>query len=300
MVTYMNKKTAALGILALASTLSAGSAIADTSTTTAPTKPPSVLDKLVMSYWAVYNGPSISDPSAFTNDGDHRGAVGPNGDVGTGGGSALQNLDSTLTLGYKITTKLVLAANYRFVLRPGMLGGAIEGAGTPYVYRNRDPWINLTAPKLVHLNGFNVSADIRFIIPATSGVNEYGAIRMTQTTTYDVAKTRLTLGVFTFERTNFLTDKGASGEMENLSLNVSPFANYQLTPTLAATFWTDVVQATYSAGGGVWDNAPADLIVGLGWDITPKLNFNPIVTVYPGYMSLNNTTLGAYISAKFL
>lgn len=301
MIFNMNKVSAIFGTLAVAGSLIATSAMADTSTTSVSSTAPSLLDKLVLSYWAAYSGPSITNPDSHTNDSNSYGAVGSNGVNGPG--SELQNLDSTITFGYKITDKLVLAANYRFVLRPSVL---IDPDGTHYFYRNKDPWINLIAPKLVHTNGLNVWADIRVYVPAVTSNNEMGALRLTQITTYDVPKTRLSLGLYTYERANLLTDAGAAGNMENLDFDVSPFASYQLTSKLAATFWSDVVQATYANTGSAagvpqgWDNQSVDMSVGIGWDITPKINLNPQFTFYPGYATLSNTTIGAIISAKFL
>jgi len=184
---------------------------------------------------------------------------------------------------------------------------AAPGAGTHFAYRNRDPWLNLSAPKLVHLdNGLNVYADIRAYIPATSSKVSNGAVRLTQNTSYDVPTTRLSLGLYTFERGNMLTDVGAAGNMENFDLDVSPYASYQLTPSLAITLWTDVVQATYSVVGSDdlaqgWSNAtPIDAQLGIGWDITPKVNLNPYVSFFPGMMSADSTIVGAILSAKFL
>jgi hypothetical protein len=308
MVLYMKKLTAFIGTLAVAGSLFTGTAQADTSTTSVAAAAPSVLDKFVLSYWAAYSGPSVGAPSAFTNDSNSHGTVG--GPAG-GAGAEVQFLDSTVTLGYKITDKLILAGNYRFILRPSDLGGPTDGTSgaSSFAYRNKDPWINLIAPKLVHTNGLNIWADIRFYVPAISSAIEYGALRMTQISTYDVPKTRISLGLYTFERANLLTDSGASGNLENLDFDVSPFASYQMTSTLAATVWSDVVQATYAnlgSGTGLgslptgWDNQSVDLSVGVGWDVTPKINLNPQFTFFPGYASLNYTTIGMIISAKVL
>jgi hypothetical protein len=286
----MKKLNAILGTLAVTGSLIAGlPAQADTSTTTTAAAAPSLVDRMIFSYYGVYSGPSITNPTEATLD--------------EGKLEDVQYLDSTLTGGYKITDKLKLTFNHRFVLRPTVWMNDQQGG-----YKAKDPWITLSNPALVHAGGLNVSADIRLYIPAVSSAKMMGAIRLTQTTTFDIPKTRLTLGLYTIERANMLTDAGAGGvgtDMENFFLDLSPFANYQLTPTLAATFWADVVQATYSTVGGPklaqgWANAPIPVYFGVGWDITPSVNLNPQFTVFPATATLETTTIGAILSAKLL
>src|SRR4051812_12896792 len=107
MVSYMKKTNAILGTLALASSLIAATAMADTSSTSVSGTAPSLRDKIVFKYWGLYNGPSISNPTEYTNDSGAKGVVG-------GNGAEVQNIDSTISLGYKLNSKLVLYGNYRF------------------------------------------------------------------------------------------------------------------------------------------------------------------------------------------
>jgi hypothetical protein len=287
----MKKFNAILGTLALTGSLLAQ---ADTSTTTTAATAPSIADKMIFKYYGTYSGPSIGNPNEFTIDG------------GSMTAGEVQYIDSIFTLGYKINDKLNFLANYRFMLRPiFMMTNEVEGAAAPFIYRNRDPWLSLQAPKLLTAGNLNVAAEIRGYIPATTHKKIMGAIRLNQTTTYDVPKTRLTLGVYTIQLANMLTDVGSAGEKENIFLDVSPFANYQLTPTLAATFWTDVIQATYATVGGKslpqgWANAAIPMYVGVGWDVTPNVNLNPQLTIYPATATLNSTVVGAILSAKLL
>lgn len=287
----MKKSTALLGTLAVAGSLFASSAMADTSTTTTTTVAPRLVDKLILTYFGAYYGPSLTNPTARTN-----------GTAGlVDGGSRSQFLDSTVTGGVRLTPTLNLVGNYRFRYRPVLIEGTKETT-----YENRDPWISLIAPKLLNFRGVNVWADLRFIFPLTTSDLIMGAARLTQITSYDVPKTRLSVGLFTFQRANFLTDAGAAGQFENFDFNVSPFASYQLTSTLSATLWTDVVQATYSTVGadeGVpegWANDYADICVGIGWDITPRINFNPMFIMYPANPTIDNTTISAQLSARIL
>jgi hypothetical protein len=289
----MKKTSAFLGTLAVASHLIAAPAMADTSTTTTTTVAPRLVDKLILTYFGAYYGPSITNPTARTNDSGNGGQI--------DAGSTAQYLDSTITAGVRLTPSLNLVGNYRFHYRPMLLEGTKAKN-----FNNRDPWVSLIAPKLASVGGVNFWADLRFVFPLTTSDNIMGATRLTQITTFDVPKTRLSVGLFTFERANFLTDAGAAGQFENFSFNVSPFASYQLTSTLSATLWTDVIQASYSvvgADGGVpegWSNANADICVGIGWDITPRINFNPMFIMYPASPTLDNTTINAQLSARIL
>jgi hypothetical protein len=292
----MKKFNAILGstlLLATASSwLASSAALADnTSVSTAINSQHSITDHLVLSYFGQYAGPSLGKPSEYTND--------INGNFGQVDGKVAQFIDSTFTGGFKATDTFNITFNYRFVFRPVFLmdyeaAPGISGGGR-FAYRNKDPWVSIIAPKLYHANGVNVWGDIRLYVPVMSSDDRLSAVRATQITTYDVPKTRLTLGLFTFEMANMLRDVGAAGDFENFDLDLSPFASYQLTPTLALTYWTDLAQLTYATVGSAnlpqgWANAAIDMQLGLGWDITSKVNLNPVVTVYPGAMSLENTT----------
>jgi hypothetical protein len=278
----MKKTSAFIGTLAVAGSLFAATAMADTSTTSVSTTAPRLIDKLILSYWAAYYGPSITSPSAKTNDSDNNGHL-----------TDVQNLDSTLTMGYKVTDKLNLTANYRFIVHP-MLTDDVSGVKDHYT--TKDPWMSLVAPKLINRGPFNLWADIRAYVPVQTSGSMNTALRSTQIATIDIPKTRLSLGTYSYVRANSIKE---ASTLPNMSFDFSPFASYQMTPALAATLWTDIVQIDYTVNQPVI-NKPVDLSLGVGWDVTSKINLNPQITFFPGYATLEETTLGLIISAKVL
>jgi hypothetical protein len=276
----MKKTGALLGTLAAATSLIASSAMADTSSTTLSATAPRLIDKITASYWGAYSGPSVGSPSRKTLDSD------------TAELTDIQNLDSTLTVGYKLKNPdMSLNANYRFIYKPMT---AEEGTMD---LQTKDPWLSFKHNKLVHMGNLNMSADLRGYIPVGTGRGKIvTGIRSTQTTTYDIPKTRLTLGTYTIERANWLRE---GSPVENFNLDLAVLANYQMTSTLALTGWSDLLQYDIKIGTDL-ANKPVDVALGVNWDITPNFSVNPQFTFFPQSVTLDNTTIGAIISAKFL
>ncbi|MGK5085440.1 hypothetical protein WDW37_19300 [Bdellovibrionota bacterium FG-1] len=283
----MKTASAVFGTLAIASTLFANFAMADTSTTSVSATAPRLVDKITASYWGSYCGPSIVSPTARTND------SGNNGEL-----TDIQSLDSTLTLGYKLAPNVTVAGNYRFIFRP-MLSDDVPSVKDHYSLK--DPWLSLKHSKLLNGYGFNLSTDLRLYIPVSAGTmgKMNTGIRSTQIATYDIPSTRLTLGTYTIARYNSLHGESADLGIADLNLSFSPFANYQITNTVAATFWSDILQYDVTFGQTLANN-PMDVALGVNWDISPNISVNPQFTFFPNHATLDATTIGAIISAKFL
>lgn len=145
---------------------------------------------------------------------------------------------------------------------------------------------------------------MRLYAPVTSYSMMNTAVRFTQVASYSIPKTRWSVGSFSYERFNQIKPAG-DNTLENFDYDWSVFASYQMLPKLAATLWSDVLQGTYCApGSGAtpvgWDSTTMDVNLGVGWDVTPKVNLNPQITFYPGTVTLDRTTIGMVISAKML
>jgi hypothetical protein len=126
------------------------------------------------------------------------------------------------------------------------------------------------------------------------------SLRASQSTSY--SRNRWTLGVSTYERV-FLYTSQSSKAPAKFELFAGPFVQYQLGKTTALTlnYSMDTVHAAkadfldWSAG------ETSDLSLGLSWDITPKVNFNPFLTIYPGgKITLDSTQVGFYLSAGLI
>jgi hypothetical protein len=279
----MKKTTAVIGTLAMAcSLMSASSAMADTSTTTVDATAPRLADKLIASYWGYYAGPALSnitDRATLTND--------------TGDLDDVQGLDSTVTLGYRLTKDISMTANYRSIYTPVMPDGSAD-------YLNKDGWIAVRNGKILNNGqGLNLAADIRAYVPIQTSGRMNTAFRSTQTLTYDIPKTRLTLGTFTIARVNLLHGEHGAKNVDNMNLSLSTLLNYQMTPTLALTGWSDILTYDIKFDKDVY-NKLVPISVGMNWDINPKISVNPQLTAFPGAARLNNVTLGGILSARFL
>jgi hypothetical protein len=87
--------------------------------------------------------------------------------------------------------------------------------------------------------------------------------------------------------------------MSDFDLDISPFASYQMLPTLAATFWADVVQYSYYTNK-LSSNALPDMQLGVGWDVTSTINLNPYIGLFPTAMDVDTLFFGMILSAKIL
>jgi hypothetical protein len=108
----------------------------------------------------------------------------------------------------------------------------------------------------------------------------------------------LSLGINTIERYNFLKST-AVGKKADMNFSLSPFGNYQMTPTLAATLWSDVIQYNHVADMPTQNGLP-NLALGVGWDVTKNINLNPSINLFPTELSLDKTYFGLIISAKLI
>jgi hypothetical protein len=108
------------------------------------------------------------------------------------------------------------------------------------------------------------------------------------------------------------------GEDNNAALQFDSYAgpnvNYQVTPTVSvgilAEFEAERYMGTatgYTPGplGFTSDNGanptPLDIEPNLSWDITPTVNFNPYINMYPGgNFGLATSSIGFFFGAKLL
>jgi hypothetical protein len=275
----MKKLNAFMGTLA-ASIVMANAANAAVSTTSVTAKAPKLIDKVVASYWGAYAGPSVTNPTRVTTDVDAGGLM---------TNDSFQNLDSTLTAGWRINPTTSLTGNYRFIYVP------MTDNGQDFI--TKDPWVALKRNKLINVGNFNLDADLRAYVPVQNSGKMNTAIRSTQTATYAIPNSRLTLGTYTILRANFL--KEAEKPLPNAQAYLSGFGNYQLTPTLAATLWSDIVQLDYSFNKDL-QNKLVLVSLGMNWDITPKVSVNPSFNFFPGNATLERTTVGMILSASIL
>lgn len=299
---------AGIQTLALAASLSATGAFADTTTTTTATSTtatklalPKWSDNIVLSYWGNFSGPSIGSPGALSP------SVQPDYTLDD---TNLVGLDSFITLGYKLNPKFTLG----FVneIQWNITRGQDATLNSPY--------LALKSSNVIKSGGFALGGDLfRVYLPTrndlvnakvdpTTGATIRSIatiLRSVQNMTYDVPKSRLQLALYVQERVSIYTSSSiVDANTTDWRFNVSPYANYQITPKVAATLWTDLIDAKHMAGSGFdltnfKSNAP-DIEPGINIDITPKFSLNPYLNLEPTQLTLDTTSFGLIISGKLL
>lgn len=295
------KKSGAVLAASLATAMLAGSAFAEvtpannTATTTAANAStgsnvtatsaqavsPKLLEKIGVSYFGAFSGPSVGKPSSLVPD--ENGKQDP---------SAKINLVNYLTTVYKITPDVSAGATITTKYVP------VEGQAFTF----SDPNLRVGHKKIIHTDNFNLSQDLRLTLPFTRASHNRGlqtALATLQVANYDVPGTKLSVGTQTFAKFSLFKTES---EGTNLGVYVTPYASYQFLPTLAGTLAFDTgFEHAKGAAHNEWAHLPHDLQIGGSWDVMPNLNVNPFLQLQTGgKVTLDSTMLGAFISAKLL
>jgi len=234
-----------------------------------------------VNYFSIFYGPSIHNPSSYQPTPD--GALDP---------SRPLLLKNYLTLGYDLSPDYTVAATGYWLYQPVM----------KQELDLMDPFVRISANQLIHGEGFNHYADFRVHIPVSATSRATDLLASFQTwnvTTYEIPSTRLTLGAYTSVWFNYFGKQGA-GDM--LELYFAPNLNYQMSRTVAATLVYEM-GASHPFGDTTTHvyNDGTDLQPGVSWDITPRLNFNPYLTLYTGNkVTLDSTAMGMMLWWKLL
>ncbi|MBC7693575.1 MAG: hypothetical protein H7222_17550 [Methylotenera sp.] len=269
-----------VAVLAMSGVTAAHADTTTTSTATAPSVQPRLIDKLTLSYYGAYFGPSLSDMNANTPG-------------NTPEDDGLQRIENTITAGYKVTPDVLVGAAFNFNEMP------TRGTGLQL----KDPYLKISNSKAYHNGNFNVYADLRSYAGVTDASKAKGlvaAFRPNQNITYDIG--RLTVGSYSFVKA-FVYDSRGAGSNPIYSLVEAPYANYKLTETVSATMWIDLVQLTHKHGPAGFlsmTNDPVDVEPGINWDITPKISINPYINIFPEHASLRSSSIGLIVAAKAL
>lgn len=282
--------SAALSVAAIAQTTTTPAvpapAAAAAATTQTTAEEVGIAKRISLSAIAQFNGPSLGDFDHTVRDesGNYSGTI---------------NVDTSLYAGYKFNDRISGTVAVPFMVTP------IDG----WKFTMEDISLRASMRKLLSAGNLGMSADLRAYLPtSTSSQNKnmITGIRSTQNTTYDIGTTNLTLGLVTFERINFFAGDRLLGKTGNptqtmYEIYFGPNVNYQITPTLGANLLLEA-DVSWKKGNQFDQTALAtDLEPGLSWDITPNLNFNPYVNIFPfDNAGWNNTTVNFYLTAKFL
>lgn len=287
----MKKSRAIIGgiqTLALATVITSASAFADTTpaqtTASASQAAPKLSDKITVSYLGTFAGPSIGSPSNYQ----------PNdmGVIDTENQKNRVNLANTLSAGYKLNKDMVLSGNFNFTYYP--VGGD--------KFQLDNPALKLSHSKVLNSGNFNMAGSIRAYAPVTQSSQDKGMItrlRAIQISSLEIPGSRWTLGAFS-EQNYYAYSKE---QAVNLTAYLGPNLSYQLNKSTAIQFVYELYANHKTAEGLLtWGASdPTDFMFAVSYDITPSINLNPFLMIYPGgVISLDATQFGAYISAKLL
>lgn len=285
--------------------LATTSALAATTPTSVQTVAPSAWDKVVATYIIQFNGGPLTNPF-------------PDYLVDEYGQTTDTQINSihSVGVGYKIAPAITVGATGNFVLQG-------DEQGRPD-FTSLDPYLKATHAKLITAENLNVFADLRFYLPVTvpsQKADLFTGIRSTQILNYDIPDTKFSVGTVTFVRWNVYGNlapvptpavpESAPGEGDgqkavagafDMEGYLGPNINYQITPAVGVNLLYEMDgRHRLSNDLDVWESGGTDLSPSVSWDITPRFNFNPYLTVNTGgKVALESTTVGFYFTSKLL
>lgn len=241
--------------------------------------PSSARDRMVLSYFAYLNGPSIAGTATDTVDYD-------------GQADGKVNLDGYVTGGYRFVNKqaLTLTAPVNHAYSKGTTIG--------------DLYLRYSGIKFIDAGALTGTGGVRYYAPTTSdsrGKGLLGSLRPEMSISYEVPNTRLTLSNFAFLRV-YAYDN-AEREGTDYRIYIAPNAEYKLMDNLSATAWVDLFDLKHTRGDGralKFSNSNVTSQVGVNWDVIKDVSLNPYINVFPGNLTANTSSLGMIISAKVL
>jgi hypothetical protein len=244
----------------------------------------------VFNYFGLYKGSPLNDitnPRQPMSSGD----VDPSGP---------QSVESLLTLGYKITPDWVVGVVGHFLYFP--VGKPV---GTGQNIQMLDPMLLIQKNNLVNSGGFRLNGKLTVYLPLSSGdtlqSNKLAtAISPTLMASYDVPNTQLTLAAFGYLR-GYVPTGGSSDDALIYRLYFAPNLSYQLSKSVAATLWVDLLSASRYRGSHFLLGMGTDTVdvqPGMSWDITKNININPVLNIYPSNPTLASTSIQVYASAR--
>jgi len=259
-------------------------ALADeTSTTTVSTAAPSLTDKIQLSYWGNWHGPSIGEPNSYIPFSDH-----PNGEaVNRANSTDVLYGENVFTLGYKFTPERIAAFNFDVATY------VAQGKSSKLL----NSYASLRDKKMFQTAGINHDMMLRLYVPTgSSAVTGSGAGMIVAPAVVDNATIDVgswTLGAWS--RARYYVATGADSML--WTFDFAPNANWQFSKTVAATLWIDLFQLSQLRRGKV-DNLYADVEPGINWDVNQYVSINPYLNIYPNSLTANATSINVLVTAK--
>ena len=177
---------------------------------------------------------------------------------------------------------------------------------SPVAHRNitmKDPLLQISNSAIVSSGGFKLAGYARAYLPATAESIDSGRVmqvRFMLNPSYDVPKTRLSVGAYAYAQPAFYN---STGKGTTFTGYLGPSLNYQVTPKLAITALYEMAATHKKGQDGTlsFNNAGTDFEPGLNYDITPNLSINPYLNIYTGNkVSMESTSMNLLIVGKLL
>jgi len=241
-----------------------------------------ILERIGVSYFGVFHGPTVSDLSSPYS-------VGPN--VVVSQRNAI-NFDSELTVAYKLTSDLSVGPVVPFLLVPVLGQGIIMG----------DAGVKISQHDTVNTGGLKISTNLILQAPTSGGSearNMKYAVKSTPSIQYRAAGSRFTLGAWTEAKWY----AGVSVD-KTFKLYGQPYVSYRISPSLAAVVGFEA-EAHHNVGqqGVQFSNYQSDFLPGLLWNVSKSVAVNPYVQLFTGNgtrVNADSMALGAVINATIL
>jgi hypothetical protein len=269
------------------------------------------------------SGPSSYDSLKkvleVTYFGDYRG--GSAGQYGTGvqptvGGNpddtSPQGIENFITTGYKFAPNWMVGVTTHFFYNTqDSVGPALPSGNNQNINSGMEmlnPMFVLTKTKLIDNGNFKLKGYLYAQVPLSQydyisvpGRDMATAIQPTANMTYDIPGTRWTLGTYSYI-TGYIPTSSTPSGLRTYKFYAAPYVNYQMTATVAATLWVDLLQITRAQGTPFIDgmsNYTADVEPGINWDVIPgALSLNPMLNIYPGHATLASTSFQMVVVGK--
>jgi hypothetical protein len=241
----------------------------------------SLMDRLDLTYFMIFFGPSVTQPSDYQPTAT--GTPDPNRPVLT---------KNFLTLGYNVSDQVQVSASGSFTFVPTL--------GQEFIMK--DPYLRIAHNSLISTDNFNLYGDFRVHMPVTfesRNADMLAGFQVFNIAWYQFPGSRLAAGLFTSARLNVY---GGLGEGDDVELYVGPNLYYQLASNVALTLlFESGTSHKYSTPAFQFATDGTDIEPGVSWDITPKLNVAPYLTILTdGGVSLKKTSIGMTLNWAML
>lgn len=247
-------------------------------------------EKSTLSYFGIYRGAALND-------------LGNSRQPTVGGlpdDTQPQSVENLVTAGARLTPDITLGASAHFNYFPV---GSPVGSGQNL--QMLDPILYLSGANLVNQNGFNLGTRLSVQLPLTQADSLLknhlaSAISTLWILNYNAAKSPLTLGMVG-SVTGYIANAAAAPNVRTYKAVLAPNGSYQITPTVAATLWIDLLAATRNGGTGFLSGmklGETDIEPGISWGVTKNVTINPFLNIYPSNPTLASTSIQANIIAK--